>query len=508
VTWPFTAADANEDTPDLYCNADSIPVSPGRNTGYKAADDEIGAADGVAPLLVFIEFLSIEYGAEQLLKSQTGSSAPAGHDPLTGLATSQHFSESLAAAVSQAAQQGHCHALLLLDLNGLANINDVFGHAASDGIVMQVAARVRDAVGPATLVARTAEGEFSLLTLNLPCPEGVANHVRRLLLVFDKSIQAEEEEHFIGAAVGVALYPQDAPDAAALNRRAGIARYRAKAERKTNACFFEEHMERLVQERRRLRREIRRALSADHIVPHYQPIVDLQTGNIVEFEALARWQHPELGVVAPSQFIPVAEETALIRDVTETILGSACRNAVQWPEHIGLSVNLSPILLEDGSIAARILSIVAGTGLAPHRLTLEVTESRMVENLEVARRALSSLRQANIRIALDDFGTAASSFYHLKNLQFDKLKIDSGYVKALGSDPKNDAIVDAIFGLGQSLGITVTAEGVETVEQRMALIARHCKEGQGFLFGRPMAASEAESLLTHRQGETPQHKGQ
>lgn len=442
-----------------------------------------------------------EYGAKQLVQSQTGSGALAGYDPLTGLANSQHFAESLNAALSQAAPQGHCHALLLLDLNGLANINGIFGHAASDGIILQVAALVRDAVGPATLVARTAEGEFSLLTLNLPCPDGVANHVRSLLLVFDKAIRAEEEEHFIGAAVGVALYPQDAPDAAGLNRRASIARYRAKAERKTKACFFEDHMERLVQERRRLRREIRTALSANQIVPHYQPIVDLETGNIVEFEALARWQHPELGVVPPSQFIPVAEETALIRDVTEAILGSACRNALQWPEHIKLSVNLSPVLLEDGSIAARILSIVAATGLAPHRLTLEVTESRMVENLDLAHASLSSLRQANIRIALDDFGTAASSFYHLKNLPFDKLKIDSGYVKVLGSDPKNDAIVDAIFGLGQSLGITVTAEGVETVEQRMALIARHCKEGQGFLFGHPMPVREAESrCLTHGLG--------
>ena len=191
--------------------------------------------------------------------------------------------------------------------------------------------------------------------------------------------------------------------------------YCAKAAGKTAACYFEAHMEVFAQERNRLWRDIRGALAAGQIVPYYQPIVDLETGALVEFEALARWLHPELGIVLPARFIPIAEESALIRELTEAILGSACRSALNWPQHIGLAVNLSPLLLKDGSIVARILAVVAAAGLVPARLAIELTESAVIEDPQSARELLSLLRQANIRIALDDFGIGSSSIYHLKD---------------------------------------------------------------------------------------------
>ena len=212
------------------------------------------------------------------------------------------------------------------------------------------------------------------------------------------------------------------------------------------------------------------------------------------------WLHPELGVVLPSRFIPIAEEAALIKEVTEAILDSACRSALNWSQHIGLAVNLSPLLLKDSSIVARILAVVTAAGLVPARPAIELTESAVIEDPVSARELLSLLRQANIRIGLDDFGMGSSSIYYLKRLDFDKLKIDRSYVHTLGSDSENDAIVRAILKLGHELGITVTAEGIETHEQRCALIAQDCDEGQGYLFGRPMSAMDAQSFCAAYSG--------
>ena len=437
---------------------------------------------------------------EQLARLQGQAHAPARHDSLTGLANGEYFAETISTVVSRDTTPGHCHALLLLDLAGLSNVNEVFGRAVGDDLIRQVSALIRETVHPDTFLARTGGAQFALLAFGLPSPKEVRRLVDLMLSLFGKPIRAGDGEHGIAAAIGVAIYPQDAQDGVELERRAGIARYCAKAAGKTAACYFEAHMEVFAQERNRLWRDIRGALAAGQIVPYYQPIVDLETGALVEFEALARWLHPELGIVLPARFIPIAEESALIRELTEAILGSACRSALNWPQHIGLAVNLSPLLLKDGSIVARILAVVAAAGLVPARLAIELTESAVIEDPESARELLSLLRQANIRIALDDFGIGSSSIYHLKRLDFDKLKIDRSYVHTLGADSKNDAIVRAILKLGHELGITVTAEGIETSEQRRILIAQDCDEGQGYLFGRPMSATDAESFCAAHAG--------
>jgi diguanylate cyclase (GGDEF)-like protein len=437
---------------------------------------------------------------EQLARLQGQIPDPARDDSLTGLANSQYFAETISTVVARDTPSRHRHALLLLELGGLSNVNEVFGRAAGDDVVREVSALLREIVHPGAFLARTGGTQFALLVFGVASPEEVRRLVDQMLSVFGKPIRSSEGEHGITAAIGVAVYPQDAKDGAELERRAGIARYFAKAAGKTTVCYFEAPMEALAQERNRLWRDIRGALAAGQIVPYYQPIVDLETGALVEFEALARWLHPELGVVLPSRFIPIAEEAALIREVTEAILGSACRSALHWPQHIGLAVNLSPLLLKDGSIVARILAVVTAAGLVPARLAIELTESAVIEDPESACELLSLLRQANIRIALDDFGMGSSSIYHLKRLDFDKLKIDRSYVHTLGSDSKNDAIVHAILKLGHELGITVTAEGIETSEQRRALIAQDCDEGQGFLFGRPMSAMDAETFCAAHAG--------
>ena len=375
---------------------------------------------------------------EQLARLQRQAHAPARYDPLTGLANGQHFAETIGTVVSRDTTPGHCHALLLLELAGLPNVNEVFGRSIGDDLIKQVSALICETVHPDAFLARTGGAQFALLAFGLPSPEEVRRLADLMLSLFSKPIRAGDGEHGIAAAIGVAIYPQDAQDGVQLERRAGIARYCAKAAGKSAVCYFEGHLEAIAQERNRLWRDIRGALAAGEIVPYYQPIVDLETGALVEFEALARWLHPELGIVLPARFIPIAEESALIRELTEAILGSACRSALNWPQHIGLAVNLSPLLLKDGSIVARILAVVAAAGLVPARLAIELTESAVIEDPESARELLSLLRQANIRIALDDFGIGSSSIYHLKRLDFDKLKIDRSYVRTLGADSRCD----------------------------------------------------------------------
>jgi EAL domain-containing protein (putative c-di-GMP-specific phosphodiesterase class I) len=255
-------------------------------------------------------------------------------------------------------------------------------------------------------------------------------------------------------------------------------------------------MDDLVLQRITMERDLRHAIVSGDVLSHYQPIVNLKTQQIVGFEALARWTHPTKGNMPPDRFIPIAEDTALIRDLTESLLRRACRDALEWPDHIVLSVNLSAVLLRDRTMGLRVLAILAETGLNPARLAIEITESSLVSDLELAQVVLSRLRDAGVQIALDDFGTGYSSIYHLRNFRFDKIKIDRSYVDALGGeDPENDAIVRAMLGLGQGLGLTIIAEGVESVEQRDCLIRKGCEQGQGFLFGKALSAKDVATLL-------------
>jgi diguanylate cyclase (GGDEF)-like protein len=417
------------------------------------------------------------------------------HDPLTGLPNRRQFDDALKAAVEAPPRTGSSHALLMLDLNGFKRVNDVFGHAVGDEVLIYVASRLSQAVRKGDMLARLGGDEFAILATHLGGPEAATGLAMRIIEELQPTILAGGAEHAIGAAIGIALTPDDGRNPTDLLRKADIALYRAKGQGRSAMRFFEPEMDAHVRERDYIEREMRSAIEAGEIVPHYQPLVDLKTGRIQEFEALARWTHPELGSMSPDRFIPIAEDCGLIGPLTDALLERACTDAVRWPAGIQLAFNISPVLLRDPGFGLRIMSLLGRTGFAPNRLELEITESALVRDLEIVKTVLGGLRSAGIRIALDDFGTGYSSLYHLRNFKLDKIKIDRSFVDTMATDPDSAAIVRALVGLGTGLGLEVTAEGVETEEQRSLLSDQGCEQGQGFLYSEAVNAQDALALL-------------
>jgi EAL domain-containing protein (putative c-di-GMP-specific phosphodiesterase class I) len=280
-----------------------------------------------------------------------------------------------------------------------------------------------------------------------------------------------------------------------LVRKAAIALYQAKLELGSAFSFFEPAMDAFLRERDLIERELRVAITAGVVRPYFQPMMDLGTNRVVGFEALARWTHPEFGEISPDRFIQVAERCGLINALTDQILRRAIEAAGDWPPEISLSINISPLQLKDESLAARILLLLRETGLSPHRLEIELTESALVQNLEGAQKALGALRAAGVRIALDDFGTGYSSLYHLRNFKVDSIKIDRSFIEDLEEAPETAALVRGLMGLGHGLGLKVTAEGVEESAQARVLLAQGCDLAQGYLYGRAMSAADACTFL-------------
>jgi len=417
------------------------------------------------------------------------------HDALTDLPNRRQFDDAL--KVSAAAPPGAdaAHGVLLLDLNGFKKINDVYGHPAGDEVLIHVAARLTRAVRHGDMVARLGGDEFAILANQLAGPEAATSVALRVIEELSTPIVVAGREHQVGSAIGIALIPQDGADPAEILRKADIALYRAKGQGRSALRFFEAEMDAHVQERDYLERELRRALEDGQVTIFFQPLVDLKTGRVQEFEALARWTHPDLGVVEPARFIPLAEDMGLIGELTDRLLAQACAEAATWPADVKLAFNISPVLLHDPGFALRIIGLLGRTGLSPARLELEITESALVRDLDAAQAALGALRKVGVKIALDDFGTGYSSLYHLRNFKLDKIKIDRSFIDAMASDADSAAIVRALVGLGAGLGLEVTAEGVETEEQRRLLADQGCDQGQGFLYSEAITGDEARALL-------------
>jgi EAL domain-containing protein (putative c-di-GMP-specific phosphodiesterase class I) len=283
-----------------------------------------------------------------------------------------------------------------------------------------------------------------------------------------------------------------------LLRRADRALFRAKAGGRSSVRFFEAEMDAYFERRIQIERELRRAVASDSdcIVPYYQPLVSLQDNRVIGFEALARWQSKSLGFVPPDTFIPIAEETQLINPLGERLFRRACIDANAWPADLLLAFNISAVQLRDPVFGLRLLSILGETGLSPHRLELEITETALVENVELVRPLINELRQAGIRVALDDFGTGYATLSQLLSLQFDKIKIDRSFVSRLGGTEDGEVIIRAILGLAQGFGLTTTAEGVEEVRQMSFLRANGCTQAQGYLFSKAMPASDIPAYLS------------
>jgi predicted signal transduction protein with EAL and GGDEF domain len=343
--------------------------------------------------------------------------------------------------------------------------------------------------------ARLGGDEFAILQTNVSEPAEVAALARRFLVELGEPFDIMGHQVLIGASVGIALAPGDGDDADLVLKNADLALYRAKADGKGTFRFFEAEMDARAQARRRLEMDLRKAMLAEGLEVHYQPLVRLESGKVTAFEALLRWPHPERGFIPPSEFIPVAEETGLIASLGAHVLRQACADASKWPAHVKVAVNLSPLQFRTGNLFVAVKQALDQTGLSPKRLELEITETLLLEKADHVLATLHALRALGVGISMDDFGTGYSSLSYLRSFPFDKIKIDRSFVHDLGSNTEGQAIVRAILSLGSSLGITITAEGIETDAELACLQAAGCHEGQGFLFSKAQPQAEILELL-------------
>lgn len=420
-------------------------------------------------------------------------------DTLTGLPNRRQFAEALSAAVAAPPGAGESHVVLALDLNGFKQINDVYGHGAGDEVLTIVGQRLLSAARQGDIVARLGGDEFAVIARHVVGAEAATSIALRLMEAFNTPISAAGVVHTLGAGIGIAMFPFPDYTAEQVMRRADVALYKAKADYTTSLRFFEDGMDRHVRERELMERELRAAIAANDIQPYFQPLLNLKTRKIIGFEALARWTHSELGSIAPERFIPIAEETGQISELSDQLLRSACAAALTWPQHVTLAFNISPVQLRDRALAGRMLQILNDTGFSPSRLEVEITESALVRDLEAAKEVLGGLRDAGVRIALDDFGTGYSSLYHLTNFKIDKIKIDRSFVSRMRQERESEEIVTALIGLGRGLGMSVIAEGIETDVQDADLTTKGCDQGQGYLFGKAMTAHEATAIFELNQ---------
>jgi diguanylate cyclase (GGDEF)-like protein len=386
-------------------------------------------------------------------------------------------------------------AMLCIDLDNFKSVNDTLGHPCGDHLLQRVAERIRGVMGDEGSAARLGGDEFAILQSNVAEPAEVAALARRFLAEIGEPFDVMGHQVLIGASVGIALAPGDGDDADRVLKNADLALYRAKADGKGAFRFFEAEMDARVQARRRLEMDLRQAMLAGALEVHYQPLVQLESGQVSGLEALVRWPHPERGFIPPSEFIPVAEETGLISSLGAYVLHQACTDATKWPAHIKLAVNLSPLQFRTGNLFVAVKQALEQTGLSPKRLDLEITETLLLEKADHVLATLHALRALGVGISMDDFGTGYSSLSYLRSFPFDKIKIDRSFVHDLGSNPEGQAIVRAILSLGLSLGISITAEGVETDADLACLKAAGCHEGQGYLFSRAQPQTEILKLL-------------
>ncbi len=424
------------------------------------------------------------------------------YDTLTGLPNRSLFMDRVTHALGWARPDDATPlAVLILDLDRFKVINESLGHAVGDQLLAAVGRRLADALRPADTLARLGGDEFAVLVDGLAGEAAAEGLARRLVEALATPFPVEGREAFVGASVGVALSRAGAQGAADLLREAEIALYRAKADAGDRVSIFHPRMSAASMDRLELELDLRRAVDRGELRVHYQPLVDLRTGRTMGHEALVRWQHPCRGLLAPLSFIPLAEETGLILAIGDVVLSEACRQARTWQladpglADLVVSVNLSARQFARPDLAARIAAVVAETGLPPETLELEITESLAMSDAAATGVTLRALHELGVRVVLDDFGTGYSSLAYLSQLPLDVIKVDRSFVAGLHESPANLAIVRAVVGLAQGLGIVVTAEGIEREDQLQALRELGCDRGQGFLFARPCPAEEAGRAL-------------
>lgn len=420
-------------------------------------------------------------------------------DAVTGLANRNLLRDELRAAIASAHRDKHCLAVLFLDLDRFKTINDSLGHAAGDAVLAQVAGRLRQNVGKTDILARLGGDEFVVVLTNIANPLQAGDVAERLLASFAAPFLLDAGEFAATTSIGISIFPDDTLDPETLIRHADVAMYQAKASGRNNYQFFTADMNARAAERLTLETGLRQSLGHNEFELMYQPQVSLIDGNVVGAEALLRWHHPELGLVPPSKFIPVAEESRIIIQIGNWVLQEACRQAADWVRQglppLTIAVNISPLQLHQANLIDLVQHALAESGLPPSCLELELTESVVMQEGEHVTGTLASLKRLGVRLSIDDFGTGYSSLSYLKRFDFDKLKIDQSFVHDIHHDPNDTAIVLAIIGLGKTLGMAVLAEGVETREQLEFMCAAEADSIQGFLFSRALSHTDFIALM-------------
>lgn len=418
------------------------------------------------------------------------------HDPLTDLPNRLLFTDRAEQALAYAQRHKSGCALLMIDLDHFKIINDSMGHNVGDLLLKAVGERLTAVFGKGFTVARLGGDEFAVLVENCTQVAQAAGFAQQVLEVMKGAFIIETHQLFISASVGISLYPNDALNAEQLLRNADSALFKAKSAGREGYALYTEELTAHAQYRIEVASDLRRALEQQELRVYFQPVHDLTTSRMVGVEALVRWQHPQRGLVAPGEFIPIAERTGLIAEIDAWVLEQACWQMCQWQAAgVDLSfvaVNISSRLFARPELYQLVSTVLADTGLNPALLELEVTESAVMDNSEVALEQMHRLRELGLRLAIDDFGTGFSSLLRLKRLPVQKLKIDQGFVAGLPGDDDDVAIVRAVIALAQSMGMQVHAEGIEYVEQAQFLLDHHCDLGQGYWFGRPMPARDLD----------------
>ncbi len=416
------------------------------------------------------------------------------YDALTDLPNRTLLREQIERELAKIAG-GDQFALLYIDIDEFKGINDSLGHHVGDELLKSIAGRIRGCLKQGDLIARLGGDEFAVIQTGIQSSDEVVSFVKRIYGVIRQPYHCLGHQLSTDASIGIALAPQDGSDLDQLVKNADLAMYGAKAEGRRTHRFFEPEMDASAKARLSMEQDLRQALVDGGFEIHYQPLVDLRSGEVSGCEALLRWRHPERGMVSPAEFIPVAEDTGLITELGDWVLRMACNEAATWPTHIRVAVNVSPVQLKCDTLALRIAGALAASGLDPRRLELEITEAVLIRDDEAALSILHQLRSIGVRIALDDFGTGYSSLSYLKRFPFDKIKIDRCFVADIAEASGSPVIVQAVVNIAAASSMTTVAEGVETEAQRDMLRALGCTQMQGYLFSAPKPASEVRKLF-------------
>jgi diguanylate cyclase len=445
-------------------------------------------------IFAWLSYAHVTRVTANMLRSEEKAQHLAGHDTLSGLPNRLRFTEHLTALLSRIDREDTGLAVLFIDLDKFKEVNDTYGHAAGDMVIVGCAERMASQLRANDVLARFGGDEFAIIQTGVRTPLDAEMLGRRIIDAIRPAFQIGEAEAYVGASIGIALAPQNGTDASELMRLADIAMYRAKNGGRNRACFFEQRMDDTLRIRKVVEDDLRHAIDRNELELHYQPQVSGDGSKIIGMEALVRWRHPVYGLIPPIEFIGIAEERGLIVQLGEWVIRRACMDAANWG-NITIACNVSAIQFRQTDFVQSVAKALEDTRFDPTRLELELTESVVVADADQAENSIMELRSMGVKLALDDFGTGYSSLIYLRRFAFDKIKLDKSFLDSLEDTGESAILVHSVVHLGRALGLTVTAEGVETAEQQRFLQAVGCHLLQGYLFSRPVEAHKIDEML-------------